>query len=185
MRIMLVTDAWEPQMNGVVRTLSRTVAECREMGHLVEVISPADGFRTVPLPSYPEIQLAVGARPEIERRMLEFAPDAIHIATEGTLGLAARATCLKWGWPFTTSYHTKFPEYLTARAPIIPTGAGYAFMRWFHNAGDRLMVATPSMREDLKRRGFKNIQPWARGVDTVLFNPDKRFMDGKDVYEGL
>jgi glycosyltransferase involved in cell wall biosynthesis len=185
MRIMLVTDAWEPQMNGVVRTLSRTVAECREMGHEVEVISPADGFRTMPLPTYPEIQLALGAKREIERRMLEFTPDAIHIATEGTLGVAARAICLKWGWPFTTSYHTKFPEYLTARAPFVPVTAGYAFMRWFHNAGDRLMVATPSLREDLTKRGFRNIQPWARGVDTVLFNPDKRFVNGEDVYAGL
>lgn len=185
MRIMLVTDAWEPQMNGVVRTLSRTVSECREMGHEVEVISPSDGFRTFPLPSYPEIQLAVGAKRDIERRMLRFAPDAIHIATEGTLGIAARAICLKWGWPFTTSYHTKFPEYLTARVPVIPPKAGYAFMRWFHNAGDRLMVATPSMRDDLAKRGFQNITPWARGVDIELFNPDKRFMDGKDVYEGL
>ncbi len=184
MRIMLVTDAWEPQMNGVVRTLSRTVAECRDMGHEVEVISP-DGFRTMPLPTYPEIQLAMGAKKEIERRMLAFAPDAIHIATEGTLGVAARAICLKWGWPFTTSYHTKFPEYLSARVKVAPLQAGYAFMRWFHNAGDRLMVATPSMRDDLARRGFKNITPWARGVDVELFNPDKRFMGGKDVYEGL
>jgi len=183
-RIMLVTDAWEPQMNGVVRTLSRTVAECRDMGHEVEVISP-DGFRTMPLPTYPEIQLAMGAKKEIERRMLAFAPDAIHIATEGTLGVAARAICLKWGWPFTTSYHTKFPEYLSARVKVAPLQAGYAFMRWFHNAGDRLMVATPSMRDDLARRGFKNITPWARGVDVELFNPDKRFMGGKDVYEGL
>lgn len=185
MRIMLVTDAWEPQMNGVVRTLSRTVHECREMGHEVEVISPSDGFRTMPLPTYPEIQLALGAKREIERRMLAFTPDAIHIATEGTLGLAARAICQKWGWPFTTSYHTKFPEYLTARAPVVPVSAGYAFMRWFHNGGDRLMVATPSLREDLARRGFRNMAPWARGVDTVLFNPDKRFMNGEDVYAGL
>lgn len=174
MKIMLVTDAWEPQVNGVVRTLSRTVQECREMGHEVHVVSPNDGYRTFPLPTYPEIKLALGAKKDIERRIRAFEPDAVHIATEGTLGVAARAICLKWGWPFTTSYHTKFPEYVTARFPFVPLKAGYAFMRWFHNAGGRIMVATQSMRDDLARRGFKNITPWARGVDTELFHPSRR-----------
>ncbi|MGD2132730.1 MAG: glycosyltransferase family 1 protein [Maricaulaceae bacterium] len=174
MRIMLVTDAWEPQVNGVVRTLSRVVAECREMGHEVEVIAPSDGFRTLPLPTYPEIQLAVGARKEVERRFRAFEPEAIHIATEGTLGWTARAICKKWKLPFTTSYHTRFPEYVHARFPIIPLKAGYQFMRMFHNAGGRLMVATPTMRDDLAGRGFQNITPWARGVDTELFHPSRR-----------
>ncbi len=178
MKFMLVTDAWEPQVNGVVRTLSRVVQESREMGHEVEVISPNDGFRTMPLPTYPEIKLALGAKKEIERRIQAFEPDAVHIATEGTLGWAARAICLKWGWPFTTSYHTRFPEYVHARLPIIPLKAGYAFMRHFHNSGGRLMVATPTMRDELAERGFKNITPWARGVDTELFNPAKRGIDG-------
>nr|WP_306017301.1 glycosyltransferase family 1 protein [Oceanicaulis sp. MMSF_3324] len=185
LRIMLVTDAWEPQVNGVVRTLSRTVEECRAMGHEVEVIHPGLGFKTFPLPTYPEIKMAVGARKELESRFKAFEPEAIHIATEGSLGQAARAICLKWKLPFTTSYHTKFPEYVNARFPFIPISAGYWFMRRFHNSGNRLMVATPSMRDLLSERGFNNITPWARGVDTELFHPDKRHMGGKSVYEGI
>ncbi|WP_373696367.1 glycosyltransferase family 4 protein [Hyphobacterium marinum] len=175
---MLVTDAWEPQVNGVVRTLSRTVEECRAMGHDVEVIHPGLGYKTWPLPTYPEIQLAMGAKKDIEERFKAFEPEAIHISTEGTLGLAARKVCLDWKLPFSTSYHTKFPEYVNARFPFIPLAAGYAFMRWFHNAGGRLMVATPSMRDDLAKRGFKNITAWARGVDTELFHPSRRSIDG-------
>jgi hypothetical protein len=179
LRILLVTDAWEPQVNGVVRTLSRTVEECRAMGHEVEVIHPGLGFKTFPLPTYPEIKMAVGARKDLEARFKAFEPEAIHIATEGSLGQAARAICLKWKLPFTTSYHTKFPEYVNARLPFIPISAGYWFMRRFHNSGNRLMVATPSMRDMLTERGFNNITPWARGVDTELFHPDKRNMGGK------
>ncbi|MGF1462530.1 MAG: glycosyltransferase family 4 protein [Maricaulaceae bacterium] len=182
MRILLVTDAWEPQVNGVVRTLSRVVAECREMGHAVEVISPSDGYRTVPLPSYPEIKLAVGTRVDQERRFQAFEPEAVHIATEGPLGWTARNVCLKFNLPFTTSYHTQFPEYVNARLPFVPIAAGYAFMRWFHNAGGRLMVATPTMRDRLAKRGFRNITPWARGVDTDMFHPSKR---DDTVYAGL
>tara|TARA_R110002096_G_scaffold75540_4_gene178451 strand:+ start:1586 stop:2758 length:1173 start_codon:yes stop_codon:yes gene_type:complete len=177
-RIMLVTDAWEPQVNGVVRTLTRTVEECRAMGHDVEVIHPGLGYKTWPLPTYPEIQLAMGAKKDIKERFQAFEPEAIHISTEGTLGLAARKVCLDWKLPFSTSYHTKFPEYVNARFPFIPLSAGYSFMRWFHNAGGRLMVATPSMRDDLEKRGFKNITPWARGVDTELFHPSRRGIDG-------
>lgn len=184
MRIMLVTDAWEPQMNGVVRTLSRTVQECQNMGHEVEVIHPGLGYKTFPLPTYPEIQMAIGARGDIKRRIQDFAPDAIHIATEGSLGQAARALCLKWGWPFSTSYHTKFPEYVTARFPFIPLGVGYWFMKRFHNSGGCMMVATPSMRDDLAKHGFKNIIPWARGVDTVAFNPELRDVEN-GVYKGV
>jgi 1,2-diacylglycerol 3-alpha-glucosyltransferase/glucuronosyltransferase len=184
MRIILVTDAWEPQVNGVVRTLKRTVEECRRMGHEVEVISPYDGYLTLPLPTYPEIKLAIFAKRDMRQRIERFEPDAIHIATEGTIGLTARALCLKWNWPFTTSYHTQFPEYIHARLPIIPLSLGYAFMRWFHNSGGRMMVTTPSMREVLFTKGFRNISDWARGVDTKLFNPDLR--DVKNgVYAGL
>ena len=185
MRIMLVTDAWEPQVNGVVRTLSRVVRECREMGHEVDVIAPSDGFRTMPLPTYPEIKLAIGARKEVERRFQAFEPDAIHIATEGTLGWTARAVCRRWKLPFTTSYHTRFPEYVHARLPFIPLKAGYQYMRAFHNAGGRLMVATQTMRDDLAGRGFKNITPWARGVDTDLFHPAKREIGGESVFGDL
>jgi glycosyltransferase involved in cell wall biosynthesis len=170
MRILLATDAWEPQVNGVVRTLTRTVAECRAMGHEVEVISP-DQFKTFPLPTYPEIKLAMGAYEPVQERFKRFEPEAIHIATEGPIGLAARRICLEWKLPFTTSYHTKFPEYISARLPV-PLSAGYAYMRWFHKPSGRLMVATPTMREELAKQGFRNISPWTRGVDTDLFRPD-------------
>jgi glycosyltransferase involved in cell wall biosynthesis len=169
MRILLATDAWEPQVNGVVRTLVRTAAECRSMGHQVEVISP-DQFKTFPLPTYPEIKLAMGAYDPVQARFKAFEPEAIHIATEGPIGLAARRICLEWKLPFTTSYHTKFPEYVSARLPL-PLSAGYAYMRWFHKPSGRVMVATPTMREELARQGFRNISPWTRGVDTDVFRP--------------
>ena len=177
MRILLATDAWEPQVNGVVRTLARVVAELRDMGDVVEVISP-DQFQTFPLPTYPEIKLAVGATEKVQERFKLFEPEAIHIATEGPIGLAARRICLEWKLPFTTSYHTKFPEYVSARLPV-PLSAGYAYMRWFHKPSGRLMVATPTMREELTRQGFRNISPWTRGVDTDLFRPDlEKVFDG-------
>jgi glycosyltransferase involved in cell wall biosynthesis len=169
MRILLATDAWEPQVNGVVRTLTRTVSECRAMGHEVEVISP-DQFKTMPLPTYPEIRLAIGAYEPMQERFKAFEPEAIHIATEGPVGLAARRLCLEWKLPFTTSYHTRFPEYVAARFPV-PSAAGYAYMRWFHGPSGRVMVATPTMRDELERRGFRNLSPWTRGVDTDLFRP--------------
>src|SRR6185312_13378716 len=178
MRILLATDAWEPQVNGVVRTLTRRIQECRAMGHQVEVVSP-DQFKTFPLPTYPEIKLAMGAYEPVQEKFKAFEPEAIHIATEGPIGLAARRICLEWKLPFTTSYHTKFPEYVSARLPV-PLSAGYAYMRWFHKPSGRLMVATPTMREELTRQGFRNISPWTRGVDTDLFRPD---LD--QVFEGL
>ncbi|CAN5315013.1 hypothetical protein BH11PSE2_BH11PSE2_00400 [soil metagenome] len=181
MRVLLATDAWEPQVNGVVRTLTRVVAELRDMGHLVEVISP-DQFKTFPLPTYPEIKLAVGVYEPMQERFKAFEPEAIHIATEGPIGLAARRICMDWKLPFTTSYHTKFPEYVSARLPV-PVAAGYAYMRWFHKASGRLMVATPTMRDELARHGFRNISPWARGVDTEMFRPRKP--GEPDVFEGL
>jgi glycosyltransferase involved in cell wall biosynthesis len=170
MRILLATDAWEPQVNGVVRTLSRTVAECRAMDHAVEVIHPGL-FKTAPLPTYPEIKLALGAYGPMQEMFKEFEPEAIHISTEGPIGLAARRICMEWGLPFTTSYHTRFPEYVSARAPFLPVSAGYSYMRWFHGPSGRVMVATPTMRDELTRRGFRNLSPWARGVDTELFRP--------------
>lgn len=167
MRILIATDAWEPQVNGVVRTLTRTVAEMRAMGHEVEVISP-DQFPTLPMPTYPEIKLALGVYEPMQERFRSFEPEAIHIATEGPVGLAARRLCLEWKLPFTTSYHTRFPEYISARFPV-PTAAGYAYMRWFHKPSGRVMVATPTMRDELERHGFRNLSPWTRGVDTDLF----------------
>jgi glycosyltransferase involved in cell wall biosynthesis len=181
MRILLATDAWEPQVNGVVRTLTRTAAECRAMGHEVEVISP-DQFKTFPLPTYPEIKLAMGAYEPLQERFRIFEPEAIHIATEGPIGFAARRICVDWKLPFTTSYHTKFPEYVAARLPV-PVQAGYAYMRWFHKPSGRLMVATPTMREELGKHGFRNISPWSRGVDTEAFHPTR--IGDADVYAGL
>jgi len=169
MRILLATDAWEPQVNGVVRTLSRTVAECRAMGHAVEVIQPGL-FRTVPMPTYPEIRLAIGVYEPMQEMFRDFEPEAVHVSTEGPVGLAARRICLEWKLPFTTSYHTRFPEYVAARLPV-PAAAGYAYMRWFHKPSGRLMVATPTMREELEEKGFGNISPWTRGVDTEAFRP--------------
>lgn len=184
MKILIVTDAWTPQMNGVVRTLSETVAQCRAMGHTVEVIAPSDGYFTLPLPTYPDIRLAPFAKKDVERRMIRFAPEAIHIATEGPLGQAARGLCIKWQLPFTTSYHTKFPEYIKARFPFVPISWPYNFVRNFHNSGGRIMVTTPSMVDFLKERGFKNLAPWARGVDLSLFHPGQRFAP-QDVYKDL
>jgi glycosyltransferase involved in cell wall biosynthesis len=181
MRILLATDAWDPQVNGVVRTLTRVVAELRQMGEQVEVISP-DQFATVPLPTYREIRLAIGAYEKVQERFKAFEPEAIHIATEGPIGLAARRICLEWKLPFTTSYHTRFPEYVSARLPV-PLAAGYAYMRWFHRPSGRLMVATPTMRDELERHGFRNISLWSKGLDTEVFRP--RSHNEADVFEGL
>lgn len=184
MNILLVTDAWEPQMNGVVRTLSETVTALRGMGHVVEVIAPSDGYWTMPLPTYPDIRLAPFARNDVKRRIVAFGPEAVHIATEGPLGQAARSLCLRWGMPFTTSYHTKFPEYVKARFPCLPISIAYNYVRKFHNSGGRTMVTTPSMVTFLERQGFTNLAAWARGVDTSLFHPAKRFSPS-DVYKDL
>ncbi len=172
-------------MNGVVRTLSKTVEECRKAGHSVEIIAPGDGFLTIPLPTYPDIKISLFPKREVERRLVMFAPDAVHIATEGPLGWAARALCLKWGMPFTTSYHTKFPEYIHARFPFIPTSIAYKFVRSFHNACGRIMVTTPSMVEFLQNKGFENLAVWTRGVDLAQFKPELRFLDGKDIYADM
>jgi glycosyltransferase involved in cell wall biosynthesis len=177
-KILLVTDAWEPQVNGVVRTLANTMRELKAMGCEIEVISPADGYKTVPLITYSEIKLALGARDDVEDRFLAFAPDAVHIATEGTLGWDARAICLKHKFPFTTSYHTQFPEYVHARFSWIPLWAGYRYMHAFHDKSGRVMVATPTMMEQLRLQGFRNVALWSRGVDVELFHPSKRGIDG-------
>jgi glycosyltransferase involved in cell wall biosynthesis len=158
--------------------MKRVITECEDMGHIWHVISPNDGFRTIPLPTYSEIRLALNAEKKIEARFLEFQPDAVHIATEGTLGWAARSICLKHRFPYTTSYHTRFPEYVSARFPFVPVGLGYAFVREFHKYSGRVMVATNSMRDELAGRGFKNIAAWSRGVDTDLFHPSKRRPEG-------
>jgi glycosyltransferase involved in cell wall biosynthesis len=183
-RIMLVTDAWAPQVNGVVRTLERLVAELRALGCEVEVVSPADGYRTIPLVTYSEIRLAIGAREDIEARFTRFAPDAIHLATEGPLGWEARAVCLKHGFPFSSCYHTQWPEYVTARFRFVPLAAGYGFVRSFHSRSGRVMVSLDSMRRRLDQHGFKNLAIWRRAVDTDVFRPRDAGRND-DVYAGL
>jgi glycosyltransferase involved in cell wall biosynthesis len=169
MRILIATDAWRPQVNGVVRTYERLAEQLEHMGHEIKVLSH-EGYRTLPLPSYPEIRLAL-IRPRSVRRSIEaFAPDAIHVATEGPIGLAARAVCLRDGHPFTTCYHTRFPEYISARLPV-PLSWGYALERWFHNAGNGTMVATPSLAQELSDKGLKRLLPWSRGVNMAIFHP--------------
>jgi glycosyltransferase involved in cell wall biosynthesis len=167
--VALVTDAWAPQVNGVVTTLEHVSAELRKMGREVTVLSPRD-FRTVPCPTYPSIRLALLPGGGISRRLQELRPDAVHIATEGPLGCAARSFCLAQGWPFTTSFHTQFPEYVRARAPI-PLTWTYAWLRRFHGAAARTFVATKTVAERLEARGFTHLARWSRGVDTGLFRP--------------
>lgn len=175
MRVMIVSDAWFPQTNGVVRTLSQTSDWLARFGHEVRMITPAD-FASVPCPTYPEIRLSLFPAGAIRRRIAAFAPHAIHIATEGPLGLAARRHCLRSGRRFTTSYHTQFPQYLRARLPI-PLSLTYRALRRFHGAAVRCMVSTASVRSDLQVRGFSNLSLWRRGVDTELFKPrDKHFL---------
>ncbi len=169
MRIMIVTDAWHPQTNGVVSTLSQTAAWLGRFGHEVRVITPRD-FRSVACPTYPEIRLSLFPHRNVKRSILGFSPQALHIATEGPLGMAARRVCRRQGMRFTTSYHTQFPQYLRARFPI-PIELSYRVLRWFHGAAARCMVSTPSVRLDLAAHGFKNLSTWRRGVDTELFKP--------------
>jgi glycosyltransferase involved in cell wall biosynthesis len=171
MNILLVTDAWAPQVNGVVRTLERTRDSLTELGHRVTVLSPAG--RTLPCPGYPEIRLALRPRKLICRAMAGGPFDAVHIATEGPLGLAASRWCRRHGLPFTTSYHTRFPEYLRMRAPV-PLGASYAYMRWFHSRASRTFVRTPTQKSLLAERGFENLRVWPGAVDTRVFRPGER-----------
>ena len=169
MRLALVTDAWFPQVNGVVRTLDTVARVLRQEGHEVEVIGH-EGFRTVPLPTYPEIRLAVLPGRRLGRMLDEIAPQAIHIATEGPLGFAAWRYCRRRGHPFTTAYHTRFPEYVAARLPF-SLAVTYRLVRGFHRAAVRTMVATETLRQELSGRGFRNLVEWGRGVDVQLFRP--------------
>ena len=169
MRILIATDAWAPQVNGVVRTLETLGRELNRLGHQVQFVTP-HGFRTVPMPTYPEIRLALFARRAVGRVIDAFKPDVIHIATEGPLGLATRRNCMRRGRSFTTSFHTRFPEYINARFGVPPSWP-YAGLRWFHGPATAVMVATRTLERDLAARGFKNLQLWSRGVDTELFKP--------------
>jgi glycosyltransferase involved in cell wall biosynthesis len=169
MKILIVTDAWEPQVNGVVRTLKNTTRELTALGHRVELLTPLE-FRTIRCPTYPEIRLSLLPRRRLNARIGEFAPDALHIATEGPLGLAARAYALKHKLPFTTAYHTRFPEYVQARFGI-PLAATYRFLHWFHGKSLAVMAPTPVVKDDLERHGFTNVVLWTRGVDLEIFHP--------------
>lgn len=171
MKILIVTDAWEPQVNGVVRTLQATIAELRAEGHEVEVISP-DLFRSLPCPSYAEIRLALAGWRKVGRHIRAFAPQAIHISTEGPLGLAARRWCIRNKFPFTTAYHTRFPDYVAARLPVSPDFV-WRFIRWFHRPARHIMVATRSLVRELADQGLPQTMLWERGVDHALFHPDR------------
>ncbi len=171
-RILIVSDAWTPQVNGVVRTLSNITQEIRAMGKVIEIIGP-DRFNTIPCPSYPEIRLALFPGRKLARLIDEFAPDALHIATEGPLGLAAQKYARKRRIAFTTAFHTRFAEYLAARTKI-PTRITYAWLRRFHGKGSGVMVATQSLRDELSGRGFANVRAWSRGVDLDAFHPDPK-----------
>ena len=171
MKIQIVTDAWEPQVNGVVRTLKTTARELTAMGHEVRFLTPLD-FRTLPCPTYPEIRLSLFPQGGVNRRITEFDPDVLHIATEGPLGLAARRFALRNDLPFTTAYHTRFPEYVHARFRL-PLSWSYAWLRWFHGAGKAVMAPTQVVVDDLVANGFQNVKLWSRGVDMDIFRPQQ------------
>lgn len=170
MEIVIVTDAWEPQVNGVVRTLKQTRDHLIKLGHQVTMLTP-EGHRTIPCPSYPSIPLALFPGRKIAKALNAIQADAIHIATEGPLGMTARSWCIKNKIKFTTSYHTQFPEYLRLRLPI-PLSISYAWFRRFHDRAERTLVPTDSQKKRLKSRGFKNVCVWGRGVDTSIFTPN-------------
>lgn len=171
MKVLVATDAWRPQVNGVVRTLTSVAARAPAFGAEIAFLSP-EGFRSFALPTYETLRLAIVRPAEAARRIEAARPDAIHIATEGTIGLAARRYCVTRGLPFTTSFTTRFPEYVSARLHV-PERWSYALLRRFHDAAAATMVSTPSMRAELERRGFRHLAHWGRGVDVDLFKPDR------------
>lgn len=168
-KIAIVTDAWYPQINGVVTTLNETVKMLRNLGHQVTLITPQE-FKSIPCPTYPEISLALTTFKSVENKLLACTPDCVHIATEGPLGWAARRVCIKRKFPFSSSYHTRFPEYVRMRWPISLKFL-YSVVRRFHSRAARTMVATHSLRNELAQKGFNNLVPWSRGVNTELFKP--------------
>ena len=170
MRILIATDAWHPQVNGVVRTLTSLARSASALGAEIEFLTP-EGFPSFGVPTYPGLRVAWPNRREIARRIEAVAPDAIHIATEGPIGWSVRAYCRRRKLAFTTSYTTRFPEYVSVRTGI-PDAVGYAVLRHFHAAAAMTMVATPSLKQELGTRGFGKLGFWTRGVDTNLFSPD-------------
>jgi glycosyltransferase involved in cell wall biosynthesis len=182
LRIAIVSDAWRPQINGVVRTIETIVRLLQAEGHEVEVFGP-DRFRTLPCPTYPEIRLSLFPAARLNHMLKLFAPDAIHLVTEGPLGWAARAFCLKRDIPFTSAYHTRFPEYVYARIRA-PLSWSYALVRRFHAPSAAVLVVAKSIRDELADRGFKNLVPWSRGVDIAAFRPQPRheMKDGRPIW---
>ena len=170
MKIALVTDAWHPQVNGVVRTLETVIGELRTRGHQIEVTSP-ELFYSIPAPSYPEIRLAFTGLRSVAKRLERFGPDAIHIATEGPLGWAARRYCVRLGLPFSSAYHTQFPDYI-ARRTGLPVRWFWPFIRRFHAPAECTLVATATIREQLREQGIGPLHHWGRGVDVGTFHPD-------------
>lgn len=168
-RIAIVTDAWLPQMNGVVRTLTTTCEILRAQGREVLVISP-EQFASIACPTYPEIRLALTCPGAVSDKLRRFAPEAIHIATEGPLGVAARRYCARYGVTFTTAYHTQFPQYLAKRTGL-PASLFWRYIKWFHAPAERVLVATASIREELRANGITQLHHWSRGVDLDCFNP--------------
>ena len=171
MRVLIATDAWHPQINGVVRTLESLARSVEALGSTVSFLTPA-GFTSFPLPTYPGLRCALAGPAEVAARIERTRPDAIHIATEGPIGFMVRRYCLANGMPFTTSFTTRFPEYIAARVPF-PLAWGYAALRRFHSAAAVTMVATPSLMVELAARGFNRLKMWGRGVDTQLFRPER------------
>lgn len=170
MKIALVSDAWTPQVNGVVRTLTTTAEQLCRLGHEVTWFTP-DKFRTVPCPSYPEIRLAFAPGRDLRRQLDMAGADAVHIATEGPLGWAARRWCLDRRLPFTTSFHTRFPDYLALRTGL-PARLFWGPLRLFHRPATRILVATATLEDELRRNGLGPCHRWSRGVDLSLFRPD-------------
>jgi glycosyltransferase involved in cell wall biosynthesis len=177
MRILIATDAYHPQVNGVVRTYERLAENVERLGASLTFLTPSH-FRSIPCPTYPQIQLALPDFARARSLIAAAAPDAIHVATEGPVGWMTRAHCLRAGVPFTTSFHTRFAEYVSSRS-LVPESWIYGLQRRFHNAGAGTMVATQSLAADLSQRGFRKLLPWTRGVDTNLFRPRsvRRFGD--------
>ena len=176
-RILIATDAWHPQISGVVRTLDTTASLLREWGHVVEIIEPS-AYTSFPVPFYPEIPFCLPRPGRIFERVWKFRPDHIHISTEGSLGLWVRSLCKRMGWQFTTSYHTRFPEYLNHLANV-PEAITYQFLKWFHCRSSSMMVATPSLERELIDRGFTPmIRRWSRGVDLDIFRPRPKVETG-------
>ena len=170
MRIAIVTDAWSPQVNGVVRTLQTIQHELEAMGHVVSVHSP-DQYGSLPCPTYPEIRLAMARPTVVGRAIAAFRPDAVHLATEGPLCLAARRWCLRGGVPFTTAYHTHFPDYVAQRTGL-PASWFWRYIRWFHGPAQAVLVSTRSVRQQLRAHGLAQVRHWGRGVDLSSFTPD-------------